>query len=326
MRLLRHTDEWVGLLVIATMAVLIVAGLQAGVVRDWFRPTSTLRIVLPETGVAGLEVGASVEVLGTRAGTIRRIVLDPRQQLYASAEIEDQAIAFIRRDSVAVIRRQFGIAGAAYVDLSRGTGQPMDWTYAVLNATTERAPTDVLSELIDQAQKKIIPILDDAGRATHAVAVAMERSERGEGDIGHLLKDETLAHDMEDTVRRARASMTTIQQTIVQLDQAAHDVAGLAQSVRGKAGVPALLQRADQALASLQGATKDLAQASARTPSIARNIDAGAADLPALLTQTQLTAQQLEALLTQLRGLWLLGGGDATAAPPRRLSPADLHP
>jgi phospholipid/cholesterol/gamma-HCH transport system substrate-binding protein len=90
--------------------------------------------------------------------------------------------------------------------------------------------------------------------------------------------------------------------------------------------VPALLQRADQALASLQGATKDLAQASARTPSIARNIDAGAADLPALLTQTQLTAQQLEALLTQLRGLWLLGGGDATAAPPRRLSPADLHP
>ena len=51
---IRHTDEWVGALVIAAIAVLLVAALQAGVLRDWFRPVEELRLILPATGVAGL--------------------------------------------------------------------------------------------------------------------------------------------------------------------------------------------------------------------------------------------------------------------------------
>jgi len=149
---LRHTDEWIGLLVIAAIAVLIVAIMQAGLLRDWFKPVSSLRLILPESGVAGLEVGATVEVLGTRAGTIRKIVIDPNQQMYALADIDEQAKPFIRRDSTAVIRRQFGLAGAAFVDISRGTQTEMDWTYAVLNATAERAPTDSISALIDEVR------------------------------------------------------------------------------------------------------------------------------------------------------------------------------
>src|SRR5262249_12266195 len=35
---LRHTDEWVGLLVVAAVAIFIGVALQAGVLRDWFRP------------------------------------------------------------------------------------------------------------------------------------------------------------------------------------------------------------------------------------------------------------------------------------------------
>ena len=67
---LRHTDEWVGALVIAAVALLLIAALQAGVLRDWFKPTAELRLVLPAAGVGGLEVGADVEILGTRAGRV----------------------------------------------------------------------------------------------------------------------------------------------------------------------------------------------------------------------------------------------------------------
>ena len=108
---LRHTDEWIGALVLAAVALLLIAALQAGVLRDWFKPTSEVRLVLPTTGVAGLEVGADVEILGTRAGQVKEIVLDPSQQMYAMLEIDEQAKAFIRRDSKAVIRRRFGVAG-----------------------------------------------------------------------------------------------------------------------------------------------------------------------------------------------------------------------
>ena len=71
--------------------------LQAGVLHDWFQPVSHLRIVLPQSGVGGLSVGADVEVLGIHAGTVRRIVLNPDQQMYAECDVDQQAHAFIRQ-------------------------------------------------------------------------------------------------------------------------------------------------------------------------------------------------------------------------------------
>ena len=74
---LHHADEWVGLLVVVAVVLFLGVILHAGLLRDWFRPVSHLRIVLPEAGVAGLSVGADVEILGTQAGTLRRIVISP---------------------------------------------------------------------------------------------------------------------------------------------------------------------------------------------------------------------------------------------------------
>ena len=138
---LRHTDGWVGLLVLVAGAIFFAAILHAGVLRDWFRPVSHLRVVLPEAGAAGLSVGADVEILGTQVGIVRRIVINPNQQMYAEADIDEQARPFIRRDSRALIRR-YGIAGAAFLDISRGTGSEVDWNYAVIQAVTERDPTE----------------------------------------------------------------------------------------------------------------------------------------------------------------------------------------
>jgi hypothetical protein len=44
-----------------------------------------------------------------------------------------------------------------------------------------------------------------------------------------------------------------------------------------------------------------------------------------LLLQTQATAQQLEKLLIQLRGHWLLGGGSVSPQP-RQLAPTQARP
>src|SRR6516164_5688623 len=122
----RRADQLVGLLVVVAVAIFLGVILQAGVLRDWFRPVSHLRIMLPEAGAAGLSVGADVEILGTQVGTVRRIVISPNQQMYAEAEIDEQARPFIRRDSRALIRKRFVVAGAAYLDISRGHGPELD--------------------------------------------------------------------------------------------------------------------------------------------------------------------------------------------------------
>jgi phospholipid/cholesterol/gamma-HCH transport system substrate-binding protein len=307
---LRYADEALGLLVLASVALLLGVILQAGVLRDWFRPVAKLRIVLPETGVGGLSVGAEVEVLGIRMGSVRRIVINQGQQMYAEAEIDDQARAFIRRDSQAVIRRRFGVAGAAYVDVERGKGQVLDWNYAVIEATTERAPTEGIGALIDQLREKVFPILDDAGRTTRALAAVAERIEKGEGTVGRLVTDETLVLDLEAAVAEARSDVAKISGIIAQLDGAMGNVAALTQTANARdGGVPDLLRRANLALASLQDSLREVSKAAQQVPQIARNLDRGTEGLPSLVTQLQQTAHELELLLTQLRGNWLLGSG-----------------
>jgi len=325
---LRHGDEWVGALVVLAALVFVGAVLQAGLLRDWFKPVGILRVNLPEAGVAGLAVGADIEVLGIHAGQVRRIVLNPNQPIYAEAEIDQQAEAFIKRDTRAVIKRRFGIAGAAYIELSRGTGAPMDWNYAVVEATSERDPTEGIGALVDQLREKVFPILDDVGRTTRGAATIVERIQNGQGDLGQLLVDDRITRDVEGITRDAHDAVLGVGRMVTQLDAAARDIAALTQSLRGRdEGVPALLRRSDRLLATLEGATRDIATASERLPQIARNVEGGAQALPALLTQLQVTAQELERLTTQLRSLWLLGGDSKTpVADPPRLSPTQVRP
>jgi len=323
----RYADEWVGLLVVAAVAAFLGAILHAGVLRDWFRPVSHLCIVLPETGVAGLSVGADVEVLGTHAGVIRRVIISPNQQMYAEAEIDDQARAFIRRDSQGTIRRRYGVAGAAFVDVSRGKGAELDWDYAVIQAVTERDPTESIGALIDQARQKIFPILDDAGRSTKALADVMEHMQKGEGDVGRLLTDETMVRDIEAIVAKASGIVSDLGQLVSELQLAASNVKNLSQGINARnGGVPGLLHRADATLATLQQSMRDLALATRRAPQIVHSVELGARDLPGLLTQTQQTAHQLEELAIQLRGLWLLGGGGKPSPQSTRLPTHEVRP
>ena len=324
---LRHTDELVGFLVLMAVAVLLGAILEAGFLGRWFQPTSTLRIVLPAAGGGGLANGADIEVLGTHAGNVRRIVVNPNQGMYAVAEIDDQVRSLIPRDSTAIIRRRFGIAGAAYVDIQRGYGAAMDWSYAVVDATSERAPTESISALIDETREKIFPILTDTGRATHSLANLMGKVERGEGNAGRIMNDEAFMRSAETALAGAGDAVQKLDRLLARLEEAVGDARALVKSANdGKTGIPGLLRHADRILADFSPAMRDLGAAATRAPTISRNIEETSENLPALLLQTQATAVQLEKLLAQLRRHWLLGGGGSAAPEPMRLAPTQARP
>jgi phospholipid/cholesterol/gamma-HCH transport system substrate-binding protein len=324
---LRHADEWVGLLVVVAVALFLGIVLHAGLLRNWFQPVSHLRIVLPSAGAAGLSVGADVDILGTQAGTIRQIVINPSQQMYADAEIDNQARPFIRRNSIATIRRRFGIAGDAFIDISRGTGAQLDWNYAVIEAVTERDPTQSIGVLIDQTREKVFPILDDAGRSVKALAAIMDRIQKGNGSIGRLVTDETMVRDIEVIVSKAGGAVSDLAAIMPELQQTATNIKTLSQSANARdTGLPELLHRADITLSSLQQAMHDLALATQRAPQIVHNVELGSRDIPALLTQTQLTAHELEELAAQLRSLWLLGGDGTPPPQSARLPVQDVRP
>ncbi len=248
--------------------------------------------------------------------------------MYAEAEIDDQARAFIRRDSQAVICRRFGIAGAAFVDISRGTGAELDWASPQIEAVTERDPTESVGALIDQLHDKVFPILDDVGRSAKSLANVAERVDKGQGNVGRLVNDETMMRDLEAMAAQARATVSDLGRLEAELDHTLHVAATLSDTLNAReGGVPDLLHRADDVLASLQQTMHDLALAAAQSPQIARNVAAGTQDLPTLLIQVQQTAHEVEQLAIQVRSIWLLGGGGAPQPPvPVRLPAQEVRP
>jgi phospholipid/cholesterol/gamma-HCH transport system substrate-binding protein len=303
---LRHTDEWVGLLVVLALVLFFGAIFEAGVFKRWLNPDLRLHIVLPQSGFGGLAPGGDIEVLGTHAGTVDRIVLNPDGEMYAVATIERQTGSYIRRDSKASIRLRYGVAGAAYVEISRGKGPLMDWDYAVVTASVQPNPADTITETLNQVKAELLPTLDHAEHAMATLDQLIAGIKAGQGSAGRLLTDDTL-------IRQAEATVATLKGEITQLNPML-------------ARVPPLLNQTHVILGNLQSVSRDAAHATPQLPAIARNLNETTSNLPALLTQAQASTEQLEKLLVQLRGWWLLGGNGAPKPDPLRLPPKAVRP
>jgi phospholipid/cholesterol/gamma-HCH transport system substrate-binding protein len=321
-------NQAVGAVVLLSVVLFFGALINAGLLKEWFQASLTLRIVLPEAGVSGLAQGAEVQVLGTRAGEVRRIVIEPSQRMHAEVRIDRQMRPFIRRDSQVFIRRQFGIAGASYVDISRGRGAELDWGFAVLNAATERGPADNIGQLIEEVHAKFVPLLDEmhkviananavvdkAGplqQTLQSAAALTQRIERGEGAMGRLMADEKMVADLQATLAAAQSAMSHANGLMAELERTSKD-----------ARLPGMVQRTDAILASLQTLSKNLASASPRFGRLTDSVTATTDSMPALLLQTETTARELELLLAQLRRHWLLGGSPAPPPTTGRRAPA----
>jgi phospholipid/cholesterol/gamma-HCH transport system substrate-binding protein len=289
----RYASRRIGLFVLLALAVFVAAILQAGVLRGLLNPTANLRVIMPAEGLAGLARGSAVEVLGTRAGEVREIVINPTENFHAIVRIDKAMQPFIRSDSKVLIRKQFGIAGAAFLDITRGTGAELDWDFAVLEATPERGATENIGQIIDQLSTKIFPVIDKTDRVMTALANIAEELDRGEGSAGRLLVDDTLIRDLEAAV----------------------------------AQVPPVIGNADAVLVSLNGVLRNVNRLVPQIRDLAGKAGTASAELPMFITQTRAAVAELERLLVQLQGNWLLGGGGAPNQPERKpLSPLEVRP
>jgi phospholipid/cholesterol/gamma-HCH transport system substrate-binding protein len=150
---------------------------------------------------------------------------------------------------------------------------------------------------------------------------------QGRGTIGRLLSDDALARNAEKTVETVREQVAALGPFIAKLDEAAKQaVALLTAAASGKEGVPSLIRSADAVLQNAQSVLRDVSRATRYLPDISRNIAGGTANLPALMAQAQVTAAELERLLKQLQGSWLLGGGGGAPPAGTRLPAAKVQP
>lgn len=334
--------------VLAAIVLFVFSLIQADVLRQWLDPGESLRLILPDEGLFGLAEGAKITVLGTPAGKVLRIVIDPAQKIHAEARLSTSMATFVRRDSQAIIRKAFGVAGESYVEITRGYGKPMDWEYAVLTAQPDRAPTESIGEMLEDVRSRVIPILEQTERTMTAVATLTERFadpdgdlqatlgdisaltsriERGEGTLGRLLGDDRTARELEELLNGASMAVSRLGPILEELQATAAQVTLLSRAINDQSeDLPAISASVKSVLESLDDVMRDLRATSPQLPEITRDVGATTASMPVLLGMTRQTLSELEALLRQLRHSWLLGGGGEAAPGGGRIPPREVHP
>ena len=338
----RYTNETVGLFVLITLLIFVAGLIYSGQVRKWFNPGETLKVVLPDEGLFGLAEGSTVEILGTKAGEVRDIVINPDQKIHANVRIDSDLAVFVRSDSKATIRKTFGIAGDAYLEITRGTAEPLDWEYAVLTVESDRSTSDTISEMIEELRAKVMPVVDDAHKAIlmlTAVAKDLQDPDKGvqqllanlnsiadkidsgEGTIGRMLTDDKLVRNLEGLVARLGPIVDDLKTTM-------QNVSEFSTQFNIETGdIPEITRRLKETLASMEMVMQDIRQTTPQLPKIVKNVGDTTDSVPVLVLQVQQVMVELERLITKLQSSWLLGGG--SGRPPQtatRISPLEVSP
>jgi len=343
----RHSSRLVGGFLIIAFALLVFGLSQSGVVDRWLNPMQKIRVLLPQEGLFGLSAGSNVEILGTKGGYVESIVIEPDKQIYAEVLIRRDALPFIRTDSNVVIRKQFGVAGDSYLDISRGFGQELDWEFAVLQAKADRAPTDLLQATIEEIREQVVPTMKEARRAVTAFADIAEQLNDPQGDlaktlaateristsisnseglVGRLISDPEFADRFEQMIARLDKDLARIEPLMNSLNKTADNVESITGALDDQSDtLPQITERLNASLASLNEVLADVKRASPRLPEATDNLADASTSLPSLVVQTRTTLSELEALTKQIRSSWLLGGGKE-AEPEDGLTPEEATP
>ncbi len=322
---LRYVNQLTGTFVIAGVVLTLVGLFFVAGAQRWFSPDHQLLILLPEEGARGLREEDDVEILGTIAGQVQRIYIDPQERMIAELRIEPGFYQFIRSDSKVVIRHAISLVGGIFLEITRGKGAEVPLDRPVLSATAEPDLKTVITEILASVESATLPTLqeytqlaaelrDPQGPVQTLLAKAnriADTLESGNGALPMLLNDQTLAQDLLGTLNTLQASLDqlqsvlqTAQQTGSKLGQAADNFDQQLQPLTG------LMEQTGTVLGNLQQATAPLPQAS-------RELSSEISALPGLLLQTQTTLREIERLTKGLQRHWLVR--DYVAEPDDRM-------
>jgi len=345
----RYANQAVGIFVILTVIIFGAAFLFSGNVREWLDPGERIKVILPSDGLFGLSEGAEVEILGTKAGKVTRIVISADQQMHAEVQIQSDMKAFVRRDSTAVIRKKYGVAGDSYLYVSRGSGEPLDWKFAVITAVADRAPTESMGAILDDLRAKVFPILDDTQQAIRVFLTVAEelkdpegdmqqlfanlnaisgRVSRGEGTVGRLLSEDALIKEVEALISLLNENISRLDPLFDELETTVGNVSKISTNINKQSkDLPEVTLKLKEVLVSVKAVMDDLSKTTPQLPRIAANMGDATDSIPVLMLETQQVMAELEQLLKQLQSSWLLGGkAGQKSRMSTRISPLEVKP
>jgi phospholipid/cholesterol/gamma-HCH transport system substrate-binding protein len=295
----RYVNEIVGGFVLLVVALLAMAIVVAGRAQGWFETIHRIHVDFPSEGSLDLQIGSPVLILGTTVGKVELIEVDELGFMTGVITVKDDFYQFVRTDSLAIVKKKFGIAGDAFIEITKGSGSPLDG--AGLAPFKDTDLNELLQDLVTQLREAIMPLMDSVKTTVDeygALAAGLSDPEsplqqmlanlkeitasiqRGEGSVGKLLSEDETIEALNDAVKQATV-----------------------------------------AIEQLQAVIEDVKASTAQLPDMTRKVGDELDSLPGTLLMTQEAIREAERLIEGVQQHWLLRG----SMPPRQ-QPTELIP
>ncbi|MEO6220717.1 MAG: MlaD family protein [Ginsengibacter sp.] len=193
----------VGIFVFIGLAILIVTILTLGSQRKTFSSSITIKSLFDD--VNGLQKGNNVWYSGVKVGTIKKVLLTGNGNVEVDMSIEEHSRQFIRKDAKAKISSD-GLIGNKIIVIYGGTLQSPEVEAGDILGVQKLLSTDEMMNTLSKNNDNLLEI-------TNGFKVISKRMVDGEGSVGKLLTDETLANDLNATMltlKRASVNMADL--------------------------------------------------------------------------------------------------------------------
>jgi phospholipid/cholesterol/gamma-HCH transport system substrate-binding protein len=209
-----------GAFIVATLAVLAAGVFIIGGQEYLFRSTYQLKAQFDN--VAGLAVGADVEVGGVHSGNVHSIKLPhkPGDKVIVVMDLDRSTKEIIKRDSVAAIETE-GVLGDQFVAISFGSaGQAEVEDGETIQSVPPLELGALLAKanaLLDSSQQAIV----NTTSATAHLNSVSAKIDSGQGTVGALVNDRQVYNNLEqtttslhDTMLQAQTGVTDFQENM----------------------------------------------------------------------------------------------------------------
>lgn len=214
----RHANEIAGVFVIGAAVLFVLGIVFAGRSQGWFEPRFTLNVVFDTVeGSFGLQEGAPVLVRNTQAGRVGPVLPTPDGLMGTTLVLKDRFRPFITTDSVAKIKKKFGVAGDAYVDIARGQGGVIE-DEASIACVKDEELLETAQKMLADVQTNILPILVKAEAIITSVASILDQVDVGKGVAGAAIGDSRLRDDVTGMVANLERITASAEKTIGTVD------------------------------------------------------------------------------------------------------------
>lgn len=185
-----------GIFVIVGISLFVLGIFIIGKQKNLFDPVFKLSANFEN--VSGLQVGNSVRFSGINIGTVDHIQIINDSTVKVEMLVKKEVQRYIKSDSQAGIGSE-GIIGDKLIVLSQGKPTSKNVKDGQLIASNEPVETDAI-------MKSIKITADNAAIATDEIATLMAKINKGEGTLGRLIQDKSMANNLDKTLDNLKNS------------------------------------------------------------------------------------------------------------------------